>query len=156
MHQELWTKALASRLFTGRTAASCQTRTCSSCSLTSESALLHPLWSYHCNWSLYIYLTAVSVCFPNRPEKMAKLPVLLGNLDVTIDSVAPDVTSKPSKYLLSTSIYNRQTSTLNSVTPLLFPVCRLCHFLLHPREELWRQQARQCSPGGGGVRTLHR
>uniref|UniRef100_A0AAQ4RZC8 Dedicator of cytokinesis 9b n=1 Tax=Gasterosteus aculeatus aculeatus TaxID=481459 RepID=A0AAQ4RZC8_GASAC len=27
------------------------------------------------------------------PEKMAKLPVLLGNLDVTIDSVAPDVTN---------------------------------------------------------------
>ncbi|KAL2102932.1 hypothetical protein ACEWY4_002100 [Coilia grayii] len=26
-----------------------------------------------------------------KPEKMAKLPVLLGNLDVTIDSVAPDV-----------------------------------------------------------------
>ena len=32
-----------------------------------------------------------------RPEKMAKLPVILGNLDVTIDSVAPDLTSKPSK-----------------------------------------------------------
>uniref|UniRef100_A0A671Z242 Dedicator of cytokinesis 9b n=1 Tax=Sparus aurata TaxID=8175 RepID=A0A671Z242_SPAAU len=28
-----------------------------------------------------------------KPEKMAKLPVLLGNLDVTIDSVAPDVTN---------------------------------------------------------------
>ncbi|XP_030604322.1 dedicator of cytokinesis protein 9-like isoform X2 [Archocentrus centrarchus] len=28
-----------------------------------------------------------------RPEKMAKLPVLLGNLDVTIDSVASDVTN---------------------------------------------------------------
>ena len=26
---------------------------------------------------------------------MAKLPVILGNLDVTIDNVAPDVTSKP-------------------------------------------------------------
>ncbi|CAK6965515.1 dedicator of cytokinesis protein 9 isoform X2 [Scomber scombrus] len=26
-----------------------------------------------------------------KPEKMAKLPVLLGNLDITIDSVAPDV-----------------------------------------------------------------
>lgn len=33
-------------------------------------------------------------CFSARPEKMAKLPVLLGNLDVTIDSVAPDVASK--------------------------------------------------------------
>ncbi|XP_076152864.1 dedicator of cytokinesis protein 9 [Alosa pseudoharengus] len=28
-----------------------------------------------------------------KPEKMAKLPVLLGNLDVTIDSVAPDVSN---------------------------------------------------------------
>ncbi|XP_069376760.1 dedicator of cytokinesis protein 9 isoform X4 [Paralichthys olivaceus] len=28
-----------------------------------------------------------------KPEKMAKLPVLLGNLDVTIDSVSPDVTN---------------------------------------------------------------
>ncbi|GLD64791.1 dedicator of cytokinesis protein 9-like isoform X2 [Lates japonicus] len=28
-----------------------------------------------------------------KPEKMAKLPVLLGNLNVTIDSVAPDVTN---------------------------------------------------------------
>ncbi|XP_063733796.1 dedicator of cytokinesis protein 9 isoform X2 [Eleginops maclovinus] len=28
-----------------------------------------------------------------KPEKMSKLPVLLGNLDVTIDSVAPDVTN---------------------------------------------------------------
>uniref|UniRef100_A0A672JQW8 Dedicator of cytokinesis 9 n=1 Tax=Salarias fasciatus TaxID=181472 RepID=A0A672JQW8_SALFA len=30
-----------------------------------------------------------------KPEKMAKLPVILGNLDVTIDNVAPDLTSKP-------------------------------------------------------------
>lgn len=37
MHQELWTRALASRLFIDRTAASCQTRTCSNCWLTSES-----------------------------------------------------------------------------------------------------------------------
>lgn len=38
------------------------------------------------------------VYFPSlRPEKMAKLPVILGNLDVTIDSVAPDLTSKPSR-----------------------------------------------------------
>ena len=29
-----------------------------------------------------------------RPEKMAKLPVILGNLDVTIDNVAPDITSE--------------------------------------------------------------
>lgn len=28
---------------------------------------------------------------------MAKLPVILGNLDVTIDNVAPDLTSKPSE-----------------------------------------------------------
>lgn len=62
------------------------------------------------------------VCFSTRPEKMAKLPVLLGNLDVTIDSVAPDVTSKPFKYLqnhFQWSIYNNQTSGLNPVTPLV-------------------------------------
>ena len=34
-----------------------------------------------------------------RPEKMAKLPVILGNLDVTIDNVAPDLTSKTSVYI---------------------------------------------------------
>lgn len=52
---------------------------------------------------------------------MAKLPVLLGNLDVTLDSVAPDVTSKPSKYLQNQSepsIYNQQSLTLSPVTPL--------------------------------------
>lgn len=37
--------------------------------------------------------TGVYFTFP-RPEKMAKLPVILGNLDVTIDNVAPDLTSK--------------------------------------------------------------
>lgn len=31
---------------------------------------------------------------------MAKLPVILGNLDVTIDNVAPDLPSKPSKFTL--------------------------------------------------------
>lgn len=31
---------------------------------------------------------------------MAKLPVILGNLDVTIDNVAPDLSSKPSKLTL--------------------------------------------------------
>lgn len=55
---------------------------------------------YHYYWFWYIFVIVFSVSvFPNRPEKMAKLPVLLGNLDVTIDSVAPDVTSKPFKYL---------------------------------------------------------
>lgn len=41
------------------------------------------------------------ICFfvPNRSEKMAKLPVLLGNLDVTIDSVPPDLTSKIFKFI---------------------------------------------------------
>nr|XP_015218956.1 PREDICTED: dedicator of cytokinesis protein 9 isoform X8 [Lepisosteus oculatus] len=28
-----------------------------------------------------------------KPEKMSKLPVILGNLDITIDSVAPDITN---------------------------------------------------------------
>lgn len=37
--------------------------------------------------------TGVYFTFP-RPEKMAKLPIILGNLDVTIDNVAPDLTSE--------------------------------------------------------------
>lgn len=36
----------------------------------------------------------------HRPEKMAKLPVILGNLDVIIDNVPPDMASKSSKYVL--------------------------------------------------------
>lgn len=55
---------------------------------------------------------------------MAKLPVLLGNLDVTIDSVAPDITSKkPSDkqmFTKSLSIYNRKT--LNPRDSSHFPV----------------------------------
>ena len=102
MHQELWTKALASQLFTDKTAASCQMRTCSNCSLTSESMSFFSCL-YKISQSLVLILVfvigdSISVSH-NRPEKMAKLPVLLGNLDITIDSVAPDVTSKPSKYL---------------------------------------------------------
>lgn len=45
-------------------------------------------------WNRFGVLTSSLSVFPNRPEKMAKLPVLLGNLDVTIDNVAPDITSK--------------------------------------------------------------
>lgn len=94
MHQGLWTKALASQLFTDRTAANCQTRTCSNCSLTLESMSPSPSFgdtAHLCLWCIFINCCA---CFPNRPEKMAKLPVLLGNLDVTIDNVSPDVASK--------------------------------------------------------------
>lgn len=43
---------------------------------------------------------------------MAKLPVLLGNLDVTIDSVAPDVTSKP-----PLQIFPKSRSVVYFVTP---------------------------------------
>lgn len=48
---------------------------------------------------------------------MAKLPVLLGNLDVTIDSVAPDVASKPSEYSQSLFIIFKRFN-LNPLTPL--------------------------------------
>uniref|UniRef100_A0A668A277 Dedicator of cytokinesis 9 n=1 Tax=Myripristis murdjan TaxID=586833 RepID=A0A668A277_9TELE len=43
-----------------------------------------------------------------KPEKMAKLPVILGNLDVTIDNVAPDLTSKPSYCVTSSYIPVKQ------------------------------------------------
>lgn len=39
----LWTRAPASRLYTGRTAASCRTKTCSSCLLISGSTLVSVL-----------------------------------------------------------------------------------------------------------------
>lgn len=91
----LWTRALASRLCTGRTAASCRTRTCSSCSPTSGSTLVHLLVLQTKQKKQKTPPPSFTrLRFPARPEKMAKLPVLLGNLDVTIDSVAPDVASK--------------------------------------------------------------
>lgn len=62
--------------------------------------LLLPLFPiiFFCWHLICISLTLRWCCFffPSyRPEKMAKLPVILGNLDVTIDNVSPDF---PSKY----------------------------------------------------------
>ena len=52
-------------------------------------------------FDLFVFVREMSVAiihrlnfFADRPEKMAKLPVILGNLDVTIDNVAPDITSE--------------------------------------------------------------
>lgn len=115
---ELWTKALASQLCTDRTAASCRTRTCSNCSLTSGSMFVFPT-PQNTNRLHFKQLCVFCVCFPKRPEKMAKLPVLLGNLDVTIDSVAPDVTSKTFKYL----------HRLIVITTLYPEPCNSWHFL---------------------------
>lgn len=110
MPQGLWTRALASRLCTGRTAASCRTRTCSSCLLISGSMLVTNNKNLTPPPPSFTHL-----CFPTRPEKMAKLPVLLGNLDVTIDSVAPDVASKPPLNLSRTeSLAHFYTSFLTS------------------------------------------
>lgn len=38
--------------------------------------------------------SVLCTCVFLRPEKMAKLPVILGNLDVTVDNVAPDLPSE--------------------------------------------------------------
>lgn len=61
--------------------------------------------------------------FTNRPEKMAKLPVLLGNLDVTIDNVAPDVTSKISNYLQSLTIFIQPYPESCNSSRFLFSDC---------------------------------
>lgn len=47
--------------------------------------------------SITKHFSVESTClyFFHRPEKMAKLPVILGNLDITIDNFSPDI---PSKY----------------------------------------------------------
>lgn len=60
-------------------------------------------------YDFFILLSAsnihwVNLCLPfppYRPEKMAKLPVILGNLDITIDNVFPDIPSKYGKVLLN-------------------------------------------------------
>lgn len=57
------------------------------CSFIACPLILYSLFGW---W--YVYFPFL------RPEKMAKLPVILGNLDVTIDSVAPDLTSKPCEF----------------------------------------------------------
>ncbi|XP_037096258.1 dedicator of cytokinesis protein 9 isoform X11 [Syngnathus acus] len=52
-----------------------------------------------------------------KPEKMAKLPVILGNLDVTIDNVAPDLTN----CVTSTYIPVKQFD-LSEKSPVFFEV----------------------------------
>lgn len=88
-----------------------------------------------------------------RPEKMAKLPVILGNLDVTIDNVAPDLTSK------TRSVPERWEP---SVFPqgCLFnlpsaPVHRLCYLILHSCEAVWRRREGQHLLWSGGVCAVH-
>lgn len=74
------------------------------------------------------------VYFPSRrPEKMAKLPVILGNLDVTIDSVAPDLTSKPTKLTSTQPVWEMKASAaqtrrtkLSAGGSLGLPVSCLC------------------------------
>lgn len=66
---------------------------------------------------------------------MAKLPVILGNLDVTVDSVAPDLSSKA---FILTSISECSERHMLSVwsgsglvdSSVCVCVCRLCHALL--------------------------
>ncbi|KAG7463763.1 hypothetical protein MATL_G00180100 [Megalops atlanticus] len=52
-----------------------------------------------------------------KPEKMAKLPVILGNLDVTIDNVAPDLTNCVTSSYIPVRHFenNGKTSVLSEV-----------------------------------------
>lgn len=88
-----------------------------------------------------------------RPEKMAKLPVILGNLDVTIDNVAPDLTSKiwslPERW--EPSVF--PPGCLFNLPPA--PVHRLCYLILHSCEAVWRRREGQHFLWSGGVCAVH-
>ncbi|XP_028834946.1 dedicator of cytokinesis protein 9-like isoform X4 [Denticeps clupeoides] len=56
------------------------------------SARFSPLYRQDCNKLSEEDLFKMLADF-RKPEKMAKLPVILGNLDVTIDNVAPNITN---------------------------------------------------------------
>lgn len=78
---------------------------------------------------------------------MAKLPVILGNLDVTIDNVAPDLTSKsfitpPAgeiKLLLRGADLKQCPKAVYLVSLRPDPVHRLCYLILHSCEAVRRQ-----------------
>lgn len=88
-----------------------------------------------------------------RPEKMAKLPVILGNLDVTIDNVAPDLTSEtrslPERWEPSVFLQG----CLFNLPPA--PVHRLCYLILHSCEAVWRRREGQHLLWSGGVCAVH-
>lgn len=109
---------------------------------------------------------------------MAKLPVILGNLDVTVDNVSPDVISKVyfNHFLFCVCDSHHKQQRALKITNSAF-VChvyvlndgicfavlavslsrlvRLCHLLLHPCASLWGKWA-WASVRDRGVRTLHR
>lgn len=100
---------------------------------------------------------------------MAKLPVILGNLDVTIDNVAPDLTSKPSKFPPCTQYEKMksapaQTRWVTLSADGLFgfshplppaSVCRLCYLILHSCEAVWCEREDQHLLWSGGVCAMH-
>lgn len=94
---------------------------------------------------------------------MAKLPVILGNLDVTIDSVAPDLTSKPLqthsvqrwKLLLFRPDRPRCLQAVYLVSLPPASVYRLCYLILHSCEAVWCQREDQRLLWSGGVCAVH-
>uniref|UniRef100_A0A8C5I843 Dedicator of cytokinesis 9 n=1 Tax=Gouania willdenowi TaxID=441366 RepID=A0A8C5I843_GOUWI len=57
-----------------------------------------------------------------KPEKMAKLPVILGNLDVTIDNVAPDLSSNLSSDCVTSSYIPVKQFNVSERTNIFFEV----------------------------------
>ncbi len=101
-----------------------------------------------------------------RPEKMAKLPVILGNLDVTIDNVAPDLTSKASKSASCSQHEKWKLVLLKHIAPAVcevvylvsFPpasVHRLCYLILHSREVVWSHWEDQHLFWSRGICAMH-
>lgn len=97
---------------------------------------------------------------------MAKLPIILGNLDVTIDNVAPDLTSKASifapcsrherwKPFLLRPDWSRCLQAIYLVSFPLASVYRLCYLILHSCEALRCQREDQHLLWSGGVCAVH-
>lgn len=98
---------------------------------------------------------------------MAKLPVILGNLDVTIDNVAPDLTSKAFKFApcgrherwnaapARDEIAHVVCRLVYLVSLPLASVCRLCYLILHSCEAVRCQREDQHLLWSGGVRAVH-
>ena len=78
----------------------------------------------------YISLFFSFVC---RPEKMAKLPVILGNLDITIDNVSSDVPSKCKFSIIDRHVF---VCFYFSLFLTFFFFFRLYQFIIHSHEAI--------------------
>uniref|UniRef100_A0A8C0G202 Dedicator of cytokinesis 9 n=1 Tax=Bubo bubo TaxID=30461 RepID=A0A8C0G202_BUBBB len=78
-----------------------------------KNARFSPLFRQDSNKLSNEDMLKLLVFFPSyRPEKMAKLPVILGNLDVTIDNVSPDFPNYVNSSYIPMKQFENSTKTL--------------------------------------------